>query len=297
MSVLVTGGSGFIGRNLVRSLLSQGIEVVVADLVEFPDNDVKIVKGDLRDPKVLNEALLNASDGIVHLAALTRVLASIKEPMAYYETNVGITQNLLEGARSFSIPKFIFASTNAVVGDMGDALINEDMKLSPLTPYGATKAASEMLISAYGRAYGIDCSVLRFTNVYGTDMESKDSLVARLMKAAVSGAKIEIYGSGSQVRDYIFLDDVIKAIKMGFDMTGLETVVVGYGKSTSVVDLIDLARKATKCDIPTVHVDAKPGEMSAVKVDNRKLLELGGKPKIDLETGLDIVWKWWLKNR
>ncbi|NNN21332.1 MAG: NAD-dependent epimerase/dehydratase family protein [Acidimicrobiales bacterium] len=297
MAVLVTGGSGFIGRNLVRNLLSQGSEVVVADLIEFPDNDVKTVKGDLRDPKVAYDALSNASEGIVHLAALTRVLASIKEPMAYYETNVGITQNLLEGARNFSIPKFVFASTNAVVGDMGEALINENMKLSPLTPYGATKAASEMLISAYSSAYGIDCSILRFTNVYGTDMESKDSLVARLMKAAVSGATIEIYGSGSQVRDYVFLDDVVEAIKLGFDITGLETVVVGYGKSTSVVDLIDFARKATRCEIPTIHVDAKPGEMPAVKVDNRKLFELGGMPKTDLQAGLDIVWKWWLENR
>ncbi len=184
MRVLVTGGSGFIGRNLVNQLLAHDHDVSVVDLVPFP-GEVPCVVGDLRDPEVVAQAVGEGVDGVIHLAALTSVLKSINEPDAVYRTNVLATELLLERCREVGVPRFVLASTNAVVGDVGTSLINEDTPLHPLTPYGATKAAGEMLLAAYAASYGLSAVSLRFTNVYGVGMQAKDSIVARMMRAAL----------------------------------------------------------------------------------------------------------------
>ena len=117
------------------------------------------------------------------------MLKSLDEPVDTYETNVGITANLLELARTRGVGSFLLASTNAVVGDVGRAVITEQSPLRPLTPYGATKAAGEMLLSSYSACYGIAGCALRFSNVYGPGMQHKDSFVPRLMRAAASGLR------------------------------------------------------------------------------------------------------------
>src|SRR5581483_1186451 len=132
--------------------------------------DVPMVVGDLRDPGVLDAALSCRPDTIFHLAARTSVLQSVHDPQGVYAVNVDVTQRLLEGARALGTGTFVFASTNAVVGETGGAVIDETTPMRPLTPYGATKAAAEMLCSAYASSYGIAASSIRFTNVYGHGM-------------------------------------------------------------------------------------------------------------------------------
>ena len=153
--VLVTGGSGFIGRRLVAALLDSGAEVTVADKHEPSVPGVSAVVGDLREPSVADQAVAPGTDAIVHLAAVTSVLRSIEDPVGTYETNVAATAGLLELARTRGVGTFLLASTNAVVGDVGDAVITEQQPTRPLTPYGATKAAGEMLLSCYSASYGI----------------------------------------------------------------------------------------------------------------------------------------------
>jgi UDP-glucose 4-epimerase len=143
--VLVTGGSGFIGRRVVRALLARGAAVTVADKRTFTDDDIETVVGDLRDPSVVERAVRPGTDVVIHLAAVTRVLDSINDPAGTYSTNVAATSYLLEQARKNEVGAFLLASTNAVTGDVGRATITEDIPLRPLTPYGATKAAGEML--------------------------------------------------------------------------------------------------------------------------------------------------------
>lgn len=291
MRVLVTGGAGFIGRQLVRSLLERGDEVTVVDLKEQADEAVRHVQGDLRDPAVTAEALTAGTDAVVHLAALTRVLDSINDPDGVFRTNVLATHYLLERSRELSVPSFVFASTNAVVGDVGSSTIVEAMPLRPLTPYGATKAAAEMLMSAYSASYGMKTVALRFTNVYGRGMQVKDSVIARLMRAALSGGGIEIYGDGSQVRDYVYVSDVVASIELGIALPSSDVLVIGSGQSVSMVELHRIACEVTGVEIGATHIAAKAGEMPAVIVDNSHAKSRGWTPRHTVASGVAETWQ------
>ena len=226
-----------------------GADVTVADKQPFPDGvvdgGVRTVLGDLRDPAVAARAVDAGTDAVVHLAALTSVLRSVEDPAGTYEVNVAVTANLLELARERAVGTFIFASTNAVAGDVGRHVITERTPLCPLTPYGATKAAAEMLLSSYAAAYGIDGCALRFSNVYGPGMARKDSLVPRLMRAARSGAGIDVYGDGAQLRDLVHVDDIVAGMLTAWRAGYAGPLILASGTSDSVNDIVDAARLAT----------------------------------------------------
>jgi UDP-glucose 4-epimerase len=288
--VLVTGGSGFIGRRLVAALLAGGAEVVIADLAEHPDKAVECVIGDLCDPEVRRKAVSPGLDAVVHLAAVTSVLRSVADPAGTYRLNVEATAGLLELARERGVPAFVLASTNAVTGDVGTTPISEALPTRPLTPYGATKAAGEMLLNAYAESYGMRACALRFANVYGPGMRHKDSLVPRLMRAAASGDGVQVYGDGTQLRDYVQVDDVVEAVLLAW-RTGLTgPLVVGSGRSVSVNDLVAAARQVTGAPIPVERVPAKQGEMPAVVLDISRARALGYDPSQDLAAGMAGVW-------
>lgn len=288
--ILVTGGSGFIGRSLVPSLRSAGMRVTVADLVPYPDDDVPTVVGDLRDPEVRDAALVPDLTGVVHLAARTSVLESVNQPAETFDVNVAMTAALLELARIRRVERFVLASTNAVVGDVGDAVIHEDIPLSPLTPYGATKAACEMLLSSYAGSYGMAAGAVRLTNVYGPGMARKDSFVPRLMRAARDGSGVSLYGDGKQSRDLVHVADVVAGFTIALRTRLVGRMIVGAGTSVSMLDLVDAAREATGAAIPVTHIEAKPGEMPAVVVDISRARELGYEPRTSLVDGLASVW-------
>ena len=291
--VLVTGGAGFIGRRLVKALLGTGAEVTVADLREPTEPGVRPVVGDLRDPSVAARAVSPGTDAIFHLAAITSVLKSLDDPAGTYATNVGITASLLELARTHGVKNFLLASTNAVVGDVGRSVITEQSPLRPLTPYGATKAAGEMLVSCYSAAYGVTGCSLRFSNVYGPGMQAKDSFVPRLMRAARDGHGVQIYGDGTQVRDLIHVDDIVAALLLAWRTGHTGPVIIGAGESVTVNDIVAAARAVTGAPIPAEHVPAKPGEMPAVIVDISAARAMGYQPTHDLKSGIATVWPEW----
>jgi UDP-glucose 4-epimerase len=289
--VLVTGGAGFIGRAVVHSLLERGAQVTVADLRPHSDERVRCVTGDLRRPEILDSAMSRRVTSVVHLAAETSVLASMSRPVEVYETNVALTLALLERCRIDGVRSFVVASTNAVVGDVGDGLIDEETPLRPLTPYGATKAAAEMLLSAYSASYGIAGSAVRLTNVYGPGMQQKDSLVARMMRACLGEATVKIYGDGSQVRDYLYVDDAVHGILLCLDKGLVGPLTVGSGTSTSVNDLHRLVAEVTGVDLDAPHVAPRPGEMPAVRVKIDRARRLGFHPDTALPGGLAATWE------
>ncbi len=292
--VLITGGSGFIGRHLVAELRAARATVRVIDLKPHPDPEVDIVQGDLVDPDVLAAALQGGFDAVVHLAAVTSVLRSIEQPELTYQTNVAATAGLLEGARKAGVKALAFASTNAVTGPMDAPAITEAATLRPLTPYGATKAASEMLMSAYTAVYGVRCACLRLTNVYGLGMQAKDSIVARLMRAIRTGGSFEIYGDGTQVRDYVNAADVVAAFRLALgDERWSGPVVIGTGTSLSVLDVLDAVRTVTSAELEVSHGPAKAGEMPAVIVDPSRAQAAGWAPRYSFEAGLADVWDEW----
>jgi UDP-glucose 4-epimerase len=288
--VLVTGGAGFIGRRVVRALLAEGHEVIVADLRAFGDPEVRSVIGDLRDPDVPGRTVRPGTDVIIHLAAITSVLASVRDPVSTYRLNVDVTARLLELARENEVETFLLASTNAVTGNVGRAVISEQTVLHPLTPYGATKAAAEMLLGSYASCYGVTGAALRFSNVYGPGMAEKDSFVPRLMRAARDGEGVRVRGDGTMLRDLVQVDDIVQGVLAAWRARHTGPLILGAGRSVSVNDMVATARRVTGAAIPVQHVPVGPGEMPAVVLDISAARALGYQPVHDLESGMATVW-------
>jgi UDP-glucose 4-epimerase len=288
--VLVTGGAGFIGRRLARSLAREGHEVTVLDLLPSRDETVTSVIGDIRSKADVGHAIQPGLDVIFHLAALTSVVETINDPEGTYATNVAGTFNLLEAARAAGVKSFLLASTNAVVGNAGEAVITERSPMRPLSPYGATKAAGEMLLSAYAGVYGIAAAAMRFSNVYGPGMEAKDSFIPRLMRAARDGKGVQVRGDGTMMRDVVHVDDIVAGVTAAWRAGHVGPVIFGSGQSVSVNEMVEAARIVTGAPIPVEHVPVGPGEMPAVKVDTSVAQGLGYKPAYDLKSGLATVW-------
>lgn len=291
MRILVTGGSGFIGTEVVRRLRARGDDVVVIDLNPFADPSVHCVVGDICDPGALAEAFGEGTEAVVHLAAITSVLKSVNDPDGVFRTNVIGTQRILERCRELGTKRLVFASSNAVVGDVGAETISELSPMRPLTPYGSTKASCEMLLWTYAGSYGMQTAALRFTNVYGTGMQAKDSVVARLMKAAMGGPAVPIYGDGEQRRDYVFVSDAASAVELGLGVGGAEVMTIGAGRSVSMNELHALASEVVGFEIPVTESPAKPGEMPAVIVDTSHAASLGFHAEYDLRSGLAATWE------
>jgi UDP-glucose 4-epimerase len=293
--VLITGGYGFIGRAVVSVFQRRGIPVTVVDRQgpDRPRDGVTHVVGDLRDSHVRDEAVAPGTVGIVHLAASTSVLRSVERPTQTYADNVAVTQELLELARIRGVSKFLLASTNAVVGDVGTTTITEQLPLQPLSPYGATKAACEMLLSGYAGAYGMATCALRFSNVYGPGMAHKDSFVPRLMRAALSGSTVQIYGDGTQRRDLVYVDDVVRGVLLSWESRYTGSVIIGSGLSVSVLELVDTVRRVTGRPLRTEHVATQGSEMPAVVLDlSHSADAIGYRPAVELPDGLASTWRY-----
>jgi UDP-glucose 4-epimerase len=290
--VLVTGGAGFIGRRVVRALLAEGHDVTVADLHAFPDNDVRSVVGDLCDPDGPARAVSQGTDVIIHLAAVTSVVGSIQDPVSTHRLNVNATARLLELARENEVGTFLLASTNAVVGAGAGPgeVITERAVLRPLTPYGATKAAGEMLLGSYANCYGITGAALRFSNVYGPGMLEKDSFIPRLMRAARNGEGVQVRGDGSMLRDVVHVDDVVQGIFAAWRGGHNGPLLLGSGTSVTVNDMVETARRVTGAAIPAERVPVGNGEMPAIVLDISTAKALGYEPAYDLEAGMATVW-------
>jgi len=255
--ILVTGGFGFIGCRLVKDLLAKSQRVTVLDnsvvgdrhdlarIIGNTDNEnLDIIEADTRHV-LLHANRLRDVSRIVHLAANTGVQPSIIDPVSDEENNVQATHRLLQVARELKVKRFVFASTGAVAGQVESAL-SEDLAPHPRSPYGASKLACEGYCSAYFHAYGLPTVSLRFSNVFGPGSHKKNSVVAKFTRAAIIGEEIEIYGDGSQTRDYLFVDDLVAALVAALlsPTPGGEVYQIASGTSTSLSDILDMLRDA-----------------------------------------------------
>jgi UDP-glucose 4-epimerase len=287
-SVLVTGGLGFVGRAVVAALLAGGALVRVLDAAKPADVPrVPTTTGRVEDPAAVEAALAHRPDAVVHLAAATSVLGSVQRPGETFASNVSGTHTILEGCRRHGVRQLVLASSNAVTGAASAVPVRTDLAPDPLTPYGATKAAAEMLVHGHAHAYGLLGSVLRLSNVYGPGMAAKDSIVPRLARAAAHAEGFRVHGSGTQRRDFLHVRDAASAVCGALACRHSGTVSVGSGRTVTVLELVELMRAATGAALQVQHVPAPPGEMEAVVVDPEPAASaLGFRAGVALEAGL-----------
>lgn len=326
MNWLVTGGCGFIGANLIKNLMEEGghfVRVVdnfsvgtpedLASVCSFiesdpqsiqqevPANVVELIQGDILDEN-LAMTISRGMDVIVHLAANTGVAPSVKDPRFDCAVNVIGTLNYLEAARHNGIKRFVFASSGAPVGECKPP-IHEEMAPHPVSPYGASKLAGEAYCSAYYRTFGVETVALRFGNVYGPYSAKKDSVVAKFIKQIIEGRALVIYGNGDQTRDFIYIDDLTRSIRLATSTKKAsgETFQIATACETTVREMTDVLIKIYKefknNDVRINFSEPRLGDVEKNFSDTSKAKNiLHWQPDVVLETGLRKTVSWFLQG-
>jgi UDP-glucose 4-epimerase len=304
MRVLVTGGAGFIGTNLVHHLAAAGgYRLRVLDNLsagqqapELPSS-VEFRRADYTDREAMAKSLENM-DAVVHLAALSGVADSIADPRPSFAVNVMGAFQLLELARSAGVRRIVNASTGgALLGEVPPP-IDEGMAPSPLSPYGASKLAAEGYCSAFSGAYGLSCVTLRFSNIYGPRSGHKKSAVAAFIKQALLGEPLTVYGDGSQRRDYLYVGDLALGIQAALDGDAAGVYQLGSGRPTSLAELIASLETVAGRRMPVLFEAARRGEVHSTWCEVAKARrELGFAAPTTLAAGLAQTWRWFTENR
>jgi UDP-glucose 4-epimerase len=322
-TILITGGCGFIGTSLIHSLLKNNPDSCIRILDNFvtgtPEDlagvssftkcsasecldktGVVLIEGDILD----QEAVIHCAqdlDCIVHLAANTGVGPSVENPRLDMDCNVVGTFNMLEAARINGVKKFIFASSGAPAGEV-DPPIHEELPPHPVSPYGASKLAGEGYCSAYNKTFGIDTVCLRFGNVYGPRSKKKSSVVAKFIRQALNRETCEIYGDGTQTRDFLYIDDLVRAVLLSMEKdVGGETFQIATGMECTVGEVAELisqalARRGIKMNIK--HGEPRLGDVKRNFADTSKARNmLGWQPEVDLEAGIERTIEYFLSQK
>jgi UDP-glucose 4-epimerase len=266
----------------------------------FPSSgDVELVVDDVLNEEHAPQHAAQA-DVIVHLAANTGVGPSVENPRHDCMTNVLGTFNYLEAARSNGDCRFILASSGAPLGEV-EPPIHEEQAPHPKSPYGASKLAGEGYCSAYHGSFDVDTVALRFGNVYGPFSSHKSSVVAKFIKRAIEGKKLEIYGDGQQTRDFIYTEDLVSAICKAAtqEEVGGEVFQIATNRETTVMELTDTLtgemEKAGISDVEVTHTDPRTGDVRRNYSDTSKAAEmLGWRVDTDLKSGLRDTIRWFL---
>jgi UDP-glucose 4-epimerase len=258
---------------------------------------VDLVVGDIRDSEIVNYCAEDI-DCIIHLAANTGVGPSVDDPRLDMECNVIGTFNLLEAARLNGVKKFIFASSGAPAGEV-EPPIHEELPPHPVSPYGASKLAGEGYCSAYYRTFGIDTVCLRFGNVYGPRSKKKSSVVAKFIRQALQGEPCVIYGDGTQTRDFLYIDDLVRAVVLSMERpVGGETFQIATGTEMTVGDVASLIaselgkRGVNMC---VEHELPRLGDVKRNYSDTSKAKKvLGWSTEVDVHDGISLTIDWFL---
>ncbi len=297
MSVLVTGGSGFIGRHVVKRLVEKGFKVKVFDLVE-PPLEVPFEKGDVRDYNRLKEAV-SGSDYVIHLAAIVSAVEAMERPYDTLETNVIGTFNVAEACRRNVTEKLIYASSVAVYGEPKYLPIDEEHPLNPTNLYGATKLSGEAIIAGYHGNYGLRYISLRFFNVYGPYMRPSpySGVIPAFLSRIKEGMPLKIEGDGKQTRDFVYVEDVTESILRSIESEEVGPFNIGTGRDISIIELANLLFKITGRETGLTFTGPRPGDIRRSRADISKAMsQLKWMPRFSVEDGLRLTSKWFFKN-
>ena len=325
MNWLITGGCGFIGKNLINKIIKSkkvnSIKVLdnyssgsidqikkfiyTNTLLSKPNNffdKIQFIEGDISDYK-LAKKIIKKIDIVVHLAANTGVQDSILDPIKDCEKNIIGTLNYLKASTDANVKKFIFASSSAVVGEQKPP-IHEKMRVNPISPYGVSKLAGESYSTSFFNTYKLETISLRFGNVYGPGSENKTSVIAKFIKEIINNKELEVYGDGNQTRDFIFVDDLVDAIiastikaKLGGEIFQIAN---SYEvKINTIIGIISKYFEENKGkSIKVKYINKKIGDIQKIYTDNSKAKRyLDWSPKISLEEGIEKTIEYLIINQ
>lgn len=319
MTVLVTGGAGYIGSHMVWELLDHGEEVVVLDRLSTGfawavAPEATLVQGDIADRDLVARLIAERRvDAVIHFAGSVVVPDSVADPLGYYENNTGKTRALLEACVAAGLSHFIFSSTAAVYGGVRMEPVREDAGLTPESPYGCSKLMSEWMLRDASAAHGFSYTALRYFNVAGADGKGRTGQstagATHLIKVACETAlgkrrSLSVFGTdyptpdGTCLRDYIHVSDLVGAHRLALQRLraggGNLVANCGYGHGTSVLEVLDSVRRVSGHELPVVLASRRPGDAAAVVADaSLARAELGWEPKLDdLDTIVESALAW-----
>jgi len=335
-NILITGGAGFIGSNYAARCIARGEKVTIFDNLSrlgaaanvewlkntFGPNAFQLFRGDIRDEELIREAAADA-EAIVHLAGQVAVTTSVMNPREDFEINARGTFNLLEAARaSGRNPAVLYASTNKVYGGMEDVRVEETVtdyrytdfpmgipETQPLdfhSPYGCSKGSGDQYVRDYHRIYGLPTVVLRQSCIYGLRQFGVEDQgwVAWFVIAAITGRPITIYGDGKQVRDVLFIEDLLNAYDAALDhmdVTAGQVYNIGGGPANTMsiwIEFKPILEKLLGRPLPATSGDWRPGDQRIYVSDIRKAArDLNWTPRIGVSEGVERLYRWVLENR
>lgn len=306
MKIIVTGGLGFIGSNFVHHMLQQGVEVTNLDALKYGsnlenlkgvNNNYTLVKGDITDEKLLSD-LVEDVGVIINFAAESHVDRSISSPNQFFNSNTTGVFTLLESIRRHNPDaKFIQVSTDEVYGDILEGSFKENDKLNPSSPYSASKAAGDMFVFGYARTYGLNALVTRCTNNYGP-FQFPEKLIPKTIIRAKKGLTIPLYGTGENVRDWIYVLDHCKAIEMLMSKGKKgEAYNISSGEEKTNIEVIKIILDIMGKNEDLIEfVEDRPGHDLRYSLDSSKIQKLGWKPNFNFKEGIEKTVEWYLDN-
>ena len=300
--VLVTGGAGFIGSNLVRALLERGDRVRVLDNFSTGNRtnlagltgDIELIEGELRSYERVHAAV-RGTEVVFHQGALPSVPRSVQDPLTTSAVNVEGTLNVLLAARDEGIRRVVFASSSSVYGNSGPLPRVESGSQDPVSPYGVAKLAAERYCVSFSRVYPLETIALRYFNVFGPRQDPRSqyaAVVPRFLTEAAAGRPVPIYGDGSQSRDFTYVANVIDANLLAAEAPRGNGAVlnVATGRSVTVNELADAVGAVLGAKVEKQYLPQRPGEVMQSWADISAARDLlGWEPAVDLEEGLRLT--------
>jgi len=308
MRVLITGGAGFIGSSLGERLLARGDEVVVLDnFNDFYDPAIKrrnaaevlagarVVEADLRDEARVRALVEEGFDAVVHLAAMAGVRPSVEDPLLYQDVNVRGTLILMEALRRRPETRFVMASSSSVYGGNTKVPFSEADEIhQPVSPYAATKRATELLAYTHHHLFGIPTTCLRFFTVYGP-RQRPEMAIHKFVRLTLAGEPIPFFGDGETRRDYTYIDDIVDGVVRSIDRCeGYEIYNLGESRTTSLSELVALIGEACGRAPVLDRQPMQPGDVVITYADVSKAREhLGYAPSTTVREGLARFMEWY----
>ena len=312
MTVMITGGCGFIGSHLVDMLAEKGYDMEIIGLkcdlqnIKQHANRVKFRRVDIQDRKAVLGAISKDTEAILHLAALINVDESIDTPEPFWNVNVLGTFNMIEAARQKNIKKLVFMGTCEVYGNVPMGKADENHTTNPLSPYAASEFAAERYLQSYATTYGdkLNVVMLRGFNQYGPRQNSgaRGAVIARFINSALDGKKMKINGTGEQTRDYVYVKDTVKGIVAALEKSvkSGEIINLASGEDVSIKSIAEkIARIAGKPASEAIEFGpGRPGElMRSIGSSEKAKKLLGWAPMVSIDDGLQKTYDWYRENR